>query len=106
MIKNSVLFAAALALAAPALAEEAPGGAGTPLTATLAKKASYLNTSNGATASINYVVAGPNDSVASVSVIYNDAIYMIPGSTISAGEKNRLKTSLSGKEVRALKPAS
>jgi hypothetical protein len=28
---------------------------------------------------------------------------MVPGATVSAGDKNRLKTSLNSKEVRALK---
>jgi len=41
--------------------------------------------------------------VTGVSVIYNDSIYMVPGATVSAGDKNRLKTSLNSKEVRALK---
>jgi hypothetical protein len=96
-----ILIVAALLVAAPAMAEDAaPAGA---LTASAANKASYLVTSNGQTATVNRVTAGPNDSVASVSVIYNDSIYIIPGSTVSAGEKNRLKTSLSSKEIRALK---
>jgi hypothetical protein len=102
MTIKPILIVAALMMAAPAMAEDAPA-AGAPLTASAANKASYLVTSNGQTATINHVIAGPNDSISGVSVIYNDTIYLIPGSTVSAGEKNRLKTSLSSKEVRALK---
>ena len=103
MTMKSILMVAALLAATPALAEDAaPAAAGT-LTATAAKKANYLVTSNGQIATVNNVVAGADDSVTGVSVIYNDSIYLIPGATVSAGEKNRLKTSLSSKEVRALK---
>jgi hypothetical protein len=102
------LIVAALLAAAPAMAEDAPAASAAPasaLTASAASKASYLVTSNGQTATINRVIAGPGDSISGVSVIYNDSIYVIPGATVSAGEKNRLKTSLSSKEVRALKRA-
>ena len=102
MTIKSALLVAALLAAAPAMAEDAPAS-GAPLTAAAAQKASFLMTSNGQSATVNNVVAAPDGSVAGVSVIYNDTIYMIPGATVSAGEKNRLKTSLSSKEVRALK---
>ncbi len=96
-----ILIVAALLAAAPAMAEDAaPAGA---LTVAAASKATYLVTSNGQTATINRVIAGADGSISGVSVIYNDSIYVIPGATVSAGEKNRLKTSLTSKEVRALK---
>ena len=103
MIIRPILIVAALLAAAPAMADDAAPAPAAGLTATAAQKATYLVTSNGQTTTINHVFAGPNDSIASVSVIYNDSIYSIPGATVSAGEKNRLKTSLSSKEVRALK---
>jgi hypothetical protein len=99
MTIKSIFILAALLTAVPAMAEDTPAAA---LTATAAKKATYLMTSNNQTAMVNNIVAGPNDSVAAVSVIYNDSIYTIPGATVS-GEKGRLKTSLTSKEVRALK---
>jgi hypothetical protein len=102
MTMKSILIVAALLAATPALAEDA-ASTSTALTASAAGKATYLVTSNGQTATINRVVAGPNDCITGISVIYNDSIYTIPGSTVSAGEKNRLKTSLSSKEIRALK---
>jgi hypothetical protein len=102
MTIKPILILVALLAATPAMADDAPATSGA-LTATAASKATYLVTSNGQSSTINHVIAGPNDSVASVSVIYNDSIYLIPGATVSAGEKNRLKTSLSSKEVRALK---
>lgn len=97
-----ILIVAALLAATPAMADDSAAASGA-LTASAANKATYLITSNGQTATINHVVAGANDSVAAVSVIYNDSIYLIPGATVSAGEKNRLKTSLTSKEVRAIK---
>jgi 3-hydroxyisobutyrate dehydrogenase-like beta-hydroxyacid dehydrogenase len=100
---KSILILASLVVAAPAFADDAASAPGAALTATAAKQATYLMTSNGQTATINSVIAGPDDTIAAVSVIYNDSIYTIPGSTVSAGEKKRLKTSLSSKEVRALK---
>jgi hypothetical protein len=103
MIIRSILIAAGLMVAAPAIAQDAASAPAAGLTASVAKKATYLVTSNGQTATINNVIAGANDSIAGVSVIYNDTIYMIPGATVSAGEKNRLKTSLTSKEVRAIK---
>jgi uncharacterized membrane protein len=106
MIIKPILIAVALLAAAPAMAQDVAPAQTSSLTASAAKKATYLVTSNGQTATINNVIVGPNDSITGISVIYNDTIYLIPGSTISAGEKNRLKTSLSSKEVRALKKLS
>ena len=102
MTIKSALIVAALLATAPAMADDAATSSAT-LTAAAAAKASYLVTSNGQTASVNHVTAAADGSVTAVSVIYNDSIYTIPGSTVSAGEKNRLKTSLSSKEVRALR---
>ena len=107
MIIRPILIAAALLAAAPALADDAAPAPASSLTASEASKASYLVTSNGQTSTINRVIPGPNDSVAGVSVIYGDSIYVIPGATVSAGDKkNRLKTSLSSKDVRALRAAN
>ena len=103
MSMKSIFIVAALLAATPVMAEDAAPAPAGALTASTASKSTYLVTSNGQTTTINRVLAGPNDSISGVSVIYNDSIYLIPGATVSAGEKNRLKTSLSSKEVRALK---
>src|SRR4051794_13917514 len=104
MIIRPILIVVALLAAAPALADVAAPAPASSLTASAASKAAYLVTSNGQTSTINRVIAGPNNSISGVSVIYGDSIYMIPGATVSAGDRaNRLKTSLSSKEVRALR---
>ena len=94
----ALALAVGLAVGTAAVAEDAAA-----VTATAAKKADYMAFAGGSQGgTIDRVVAGPNDSVASVAVIYDDRIIQIPGSTVSAVSERKLQTSLTAKEVRKL----
>jgi hypothetical protein len=97
-MRSIIITTALLAIAAPAIAEDAAG----PLTASAAKSAGYIKLNGGKTAPVDHVVAGPSNSVAAVVVIYEDAFHSIPGSTVTALDHRTLQTSLGPKDVAKL----
>ena len=94
-----LVLAAALVVSSPALAQNAS----TPVSASAAKKAHYLAIQGGGGSDIDHINVGPNDTISSVVIIFDQRFVNVPGSTISAGDKpGRLKTSLTEKDLRKL----
>lgn len=93
------LVAIGLNFAATAIAQTAA----VPLTYSASKKAFILELAGGGSIAIDRINAGRDDSIASVSIIYNSRIVEVPGATISPGSNlKRLKTSLSEKDLRMM----
>jgi hypothetical protein len=113
---RAIVAAVALLTAVPAVAQDAaapaqetatPAAAAQdsagPMTASAAKRARYLQMADKRGADIDQVIAGDNDSIAGVRVIFDGRFVTIPGSTVSAGSRpSALKTSMSGKDVGKL----
>ena len=90
-----MLASVAIAISSVALAEDTAAPAGSPVTASAARKAHTVKMSGGGSEDIFQVDAGPNDTVAAIEVVMDSKAVVIPGSTLSTGDKPReLKTSL------------
>jgi hypothetical protein len=95
---KSLFLSLALLVSAPVLAEDA----GTPLKASEAKKANSIQLNGGRVIPMDYVAAGPDDSVASVRAIYEERFVNLPGSSLSAFKPRTIKSSLTAKDVAKL----
>ena len=96
-----LLASVAVAISSAALAEDAAAPAGSPVTASAARKAHQLILSGGGREDIFQVDAGPNDTLTAIEIVIDSKSVVIPGSTLSAGDKpGQLKTSLTLKQLQ------
>jgi hypothetical protein len=99
MLTKFLVLLASVAVGSAAIAQDA-APAGSPVTASAAKKARVLIFADGGSDEIFAVDAGANDTLDAIEVVDGNRAIKIPGSTISAGDKpSRLKTSWTFKSL-------
>jgi hypothetical protein len=96
-----LLASVVITIGSAALAEDAAAPAGSPVTASAARKAHQVTLSGGGREDIFQVDAGPNDTLTAIEIVVDSKAVVIPAATLSTGDKPReLKTSLTLKQLQ------